>query len=275
MILGYNTNGFASHPLDAALRLIAELGYRSVGITLDHMHLNPYAGGHDADVAEAAALCRQLGLVPVVETGARYLLDPWRKHRPTLLDDTAAGRAHRMDFLERAVRVAERLGAGVVSLWSGEGAGESEALDARLCDGLRALCARAADAGVVLALEPEPGHWVEDLAGWERVRARVDHPALRMTLDVGHAHLTEPEGAAAAVRRAAGWIANVHLEGMRRPVHEHLFPGEGDLDLAACVWALRDVGYAGPATLELSRHSHAAVDVARRAREFCRTLGWP
>jgi sugar phosphate isomerase/epimerase len=128
---------------------------------------------------------------------------------------------------------------------------------------------------VTLALEPEPGMHIEDLAGWERIRRQVEHPALRLTLDVGHAHLTEPDGAAAAVRRVAPWIANVHLEGMQRGVHDHLPPDQGDLDLAAVVRALGDIGYEGPANLELSRHSHAAVETARRALAFFAPFGLP
>ena len=92
-----------------------------------------------------------------------------------------------------------------------------------------------------------------------------------LTLDVGHAHLTE-DSAEETVRRYAARLANVHLEGMRRPVHDHLVPWEGDLDLGRVVAALGEVGYAGPATFELSRHSHAAVDTARRAIEFIRAL---
>ncbi len=52
----------------------------------------------------------------VVETGARYLLDPWRKHAPTLLHDD---RAIRVDFLRRAVAVGADLGAEAVSFWAG------------------------------------------------------------------------------------------------------------------------------------------------------------
>lgn len=275
MLLGYNTNGFTSHALDDALRVIAGLGYRAVAITIDHAALNPSSRGHPLELARIRALLGELDLVPVIETGARFLLDPWRKHRPTLLEEAPEERARRAQFLERAIEIAAALGAPCVSLWSGarpEGSPASrEELDDRLVDGLRALCRRAAAAGVLLAFEPEPGMHVESMADFDRIAAQVESPAFKLTLDVGHAHLTE-DSAEETVRRNAARIANVHLEGMKRPVHDHLAPWEGDLDLAAVVRALRDTGYAGPATFELSRHSHAAVDTARRALEFIRAL---
>jgi L-ribulose-5-phosphate 3-epimerase len=270
VLLGYNTNGFASHSLDDALRVIAGLGYRSVGITLDHHALNPYAADLAPRVTRCRALLRELDLTPVVETGARYLLDPWHKHSPSLLDDDKAARQRRADFLRRAVEIAVGLKAHVVSVWSGAAPPGSapEALDSRLVEALRALCARAQERGVVVGLEPEPGMYVESMGDFERVAAAVGHPALGLTLDVGHAHITEECGAVETVRRVAPRLVNVHLEGMSRGAHDHLPPWEGDLDLRAVWQALGDSGYEGPATFELSRHSHAAVETARRAFAF-------
>ena len=114
--LGYGTNGFANHRLDDALRVIADLGYTAVALTLDHHHLDPYADDVTAQVDRVAKLLDRLGLRSVVETGARYLLDPLHKHHPTLVCDEPAGR---VDFLRRAIRVAEGIGADCVSYWSG------------------------------------------------------------------------------------------------------------------------------------------------------------
>jgi sugar phosphate isomerase/epimerase len=139
---------------------------------------------------------------------------------------------------------------------------------------LRALCSHARDHDVVIGLEPEPGMHVESMADYRRVRALVDDPALRLTLDVGHAHITEVS-APATIREFPADVVNVHLEGMHRDRHDHLLPGEGDLDLAAVIAAFREIGYSGPANLELSRHSHMAVDAARWAIAFFRPLGLP
>jgi sugar phosphate isomerase/epimerase len=270
MRLGYNTNGFAHHRLLDALAVIAETGYRAVAITLDVHHLDPFAAGHPRELAAVGAACRALALVPVIETGARFLLDARRKHRPTLLAASAVERAVRVDFLARAIDAAAAIGAPVVSLWSGAADDDPgrAALDERLATELRAVCARARAAGVVIGFEPEPGMYVEDMPAFARLRALVDDPAFKLTLDVGHAHLTEAAGAVATVQAWASEIVNAHVEGMNRGLHDHLVPWEGDLDVRAALAALEATGFTGPACLELSRHSHDAARIAKRAFEY-------
>ena len=87
-----------------------------LGWTLDHAHLDPYAPDLADQVARTARLLAERELAVVVETGARYLLDPRRKHAPTFLHDDAH---RRVDFLKRAIDVAEGLGAEAVSFWAG------------------------------------------------------------------------------------------------------------------------------------------------------------
>jgi len=100
---GYGTNGFANHSLDDALAVIADLGYTGVALTLDHQHLDPFAADLPRQVDRVAGRLADLELGVVIETGARYLLDPWHKHSPTLLSHEPAPR---IDFLARALRIA-------------------------------------------------------------------------------------------------------------------------------------------------------------------------
>ena len=263
--LGYGTNGFANHRLDDALRIIADLGYTSVALTLDHHHLDPYADDVAKQTAHVAELLGLLGLRCVVETGARYLLDPARKHHPTLVCDEPAAR---VDFLERAIRIAADLNADCVSFWSGIRPSTVEPSVAwrRLRDGVAAVLEEAAVRNVPLGLEPEPGMFVERLPDALRLRQELGAPELLgITLDVGHCVAVETEDAATCLRRAADLLVNVQLDDMRAGVHEHLEFGEGELELPATLAALTEIGYSGVAAVELPRHSHAAPDVAARA----------
>lgn len=272
MLLGYNTNGFAHHRLEDALSILADLGYRSVALTLDHHALNPYDLGLPAQLAAVRDILHRRGLRCVVETGARFLLDPHRKHRPTLVDAEPAGRERRLDFLRRSVDVARGLGADAVSFWSGavtDAASEAE-WTGRLVDGCRRLCDHAASAGVRLAFEPEPGMAVDTMERFAALFERIRHPSFGLTLDVGHLVCQGEVPVSEHVRRWRDVLWNVHVEDMRPGVHDHLMFGEGEVDFGDVLGALQSVGYAGGVNVELSRHSHDAVDTARRALAFLR-----
>ena len=65
---------------------------------------------------------------------------------------------------------------------------------------------------------------------------------------------------------------NVHIEDMRRGVHEHLMFGDGEMDFLPILQALKKIDYAGGVHVELSRHSHDAVNTAKRALTFLQSL---
>jgi L-ribulose-5-phosphate 3-epimerase len=272
MLLGYNTNGFAHHRLDDALAIIAALGYRSVALTLDVHHLNPLAPELPARTAALRQLLDRLGLSCVIETGARFLLDPRRKHQPTLLSPTAAERAQRLDFLCRAVDVAAWLGSDVVSFWSGTALDQpgDEELWTRLTEACQRLADYAAGKRVRLAFEPEPGMFIDTMSRYAELRRRVDRANFGLTLDIGHLHCQGETPIAEVIVQSREALCNVHIEDMRGGVHDHLMFGDGEIDFAPVLRALGEIGYAGGIHVELSRHSHDAVNTARRALAFLR-----
>jgi sugar phosphate isomerase/epimerase len=270
---GYGTNGFANHSLRDALTVIADLGYEGVALTLDHGHLDPFAPGLGRRVTRAADWLRARGLAIVIETGARYLLDPWRKHAPTLLHDD---RDVRLDFLRRAVAVGADLGAEAVSFWAGVRPPDVDDATAwrRLVDGCATTVDAATAAGVTLGFEPEPGMLVPDIDGWRRLHADLGRPArFGMTLDIGHCRAVESLTVPGCVAAVAEHLVNVQIDDMRRGVHEHLEFGAGEIDFPPVLGALTDCGYRGLVSVELPRHSHAAPDTARRSLAFLRAAG--
>ena len=274
MLLGYNTNGMAHHALPAALELLAEHGYRSVAITLDHCCLNPYADDFAAQLRRTGELLAKWDLRSVIETGARFLLDPRRKHRPTLVSSRSEGRPRRVEFLRRAIDAAAALGSDCVSLWSGILPDNAAAEDGwrRLEEGLGSVLQYAERREVTLGFEPEPGMFVDRMEMFAELVSRLDSPRLQLTLDVGHLHCQGETPIAAVVRRWGERLVNVHLEDMRAGVHEHLMFGDGEIDFPPVVAALAEVGYTGGVHVELSRHSHEAPTAVAKAAQFLTPL---
>ncbi|MGW9630508.1 sugar phosphate isomerase/epimerase family protein [Agromyces sp. NPDC055520] len=268
--LGYGTNGFADHSLDRTLEVLEAEGYGAIALTLGYPHLDPFAD----DAIEQAARLRErlddLGWRVVVETGTRYLLDPFVKHRPTLVDAEAEPR---LRFLRRAVDLAVVLRAECVSLWSGVvpdrmPRGEAWSL---LVARMRDLVAVADEKSVVLGFEPEPGMLVETVDDALRLRDELGGPeALGITVDLGHCVAVEPDGVVGALRAAGELLVNVQVDDMMPGVHEHLELGHGRLDLPAALRTLHEIGYRGVAAVELPRHSHDAPGAAARSMRALR-----
>src|SRR5262245_17271743 len=220
--IGYATSGFANHRLEDAIDVLAELGYRAVTLTLDVHHLDPFAPDLHARTAAIRRRLQRHDLGVVVECGARFLLDPRRKHRPTLMDPDGAVRER---FVESALGIAADLGADCVSIWSGvrpEGMGGPEAF-ARLRDAVGRLAGVAAGRGVDLAFEPEPGMLVETVGAWDELKRAIGAPKrFGLSLDVGHLLVTGEGDPAAVIRKHAAGLFTVALEDMQPDVHEHL-----------------------------------------------------
>ena len=275
LLLGYVTNGFAHHRLEDVFHILAQLGYQSVAITLDSHALDPFDPDLPKQVASVRERLARLKLHSVIETGARFLLDPWRKHQPTLLSGLGEGRGYRLDFLKRAVDIARELDSEAVSFWSGtpDDSAPTEELMARLVDGCRRLCDHAAARNVRLAFEPEPGMFIATLAHFEDLRRRVDHPSFGLTIDIGHLHCLGEVPITDCLRRWRERLWNIHIEDMRQGVHDHLMFGEGEIDFPPILQTLAEIGYRGGVHVELSRHSHNAVDTARQALAFLQSGG--
>ena len=265
MLLGYNTNGLQNHRLADALHLLADAGYGAVALTPDICHLDPlHCTPRQVDAV--AALLQRLHLRVVIETGARYVLDPAHKHEPTLMTRDAAQRGRRLELYRRCAQIGRDLGAEVLSFFSGVDRQPGPDSAAWLAEGVARTCDLVAELGLTPALEPEPGHAVAMVADYERVCEAARRSGPSLCLDVGHLYVTEEPAPEAVIAAWHPRLAQVHLEDVRRGVHEHLLPGEGDVDFRAVRAALERHGYTGAVCFELSRQSH----MAPRALELCR-----
>ncbi len=272
MLLGYNTNGFANHQLEDAVAILGSLGYQSIALSLDYHALNPFDPAVAAQGSRLQRLLDDGKLRSVIETGARFLLDPRRKHQPTLISPDQSARARRREFLCQAVDIAEMLNSDAVSFWSGAAVDDAsaETLLDRLVAECVAICEYAASKGVRLAFEPEPGMFIDTMDRFATLQRRVAQPNFGLTIDIGHLHCLGEVPIADRLRQWAPLLWNIHIEDMRRGVHDHLMFGEGEIDFAPVLRTLDEIGYQDGVHVELSRHSHDAVATAQRALDFLR-----
>jgi L-ribulose-5-phosphate 3-epimerase len=275
---GYNTNGFAHHKLDEALSIIAETGYRGVALTLDTHHCNPFTA-EPADLVRLRERLDQLQLRVVIETGARYLLNPQRQHYPTLV--SVDGRQIRLEFLRRAIDIAHELHAECVSFWSGTpepDVSEHQSWD-WLVTGCLQLAEHAKRRGVQLAFETAPGMLVDNMAKFEVLKKHITSARFGLTLDVGHVFCTETAPFRQVFGKFSGLIRNIHIEDIRDRKSGHLMFGEGELDFVSILRVIADNKYTGLVNVELPQDSHRAPEVARQSIEFltatCQKLSQP
>ena len=274
MRLYYNTNGFAHHGLADVVDILADLGYDGIALTPDVHHLDPFTSDAAA-IDRFAAHCERRKLGITIESGSRFLLDPRRKHHPSLL--SASGFERRQEFYQRLIDLAQRVGAPLVSLWSGrvESNAESEAALLRaLATRILPVLDHAASRGVRVCFEPEPGMFIDSLKRFDSFLAHLARPDLAVTIDLGHLAVTESAPYESHLSRYGSRLAMVHADDARKGVHEHLFFGEGDLDWVAIRDALNALAFSGPIAVELSRHSHDAYATAARAISTLRQHGF-
>lgn len=277
MLLGYNTNGLAHHDPFQAVELLAEIGYKSVGLSIDHGTLNPYGGHVMTRLKQMRRTLEACGMRSVIETGSRFLLDPRHKHEPTLVTSDPAGRVKRIEFYKHGIDAACELGSDCVSIWSGvlhDGADRPTVMR-RLVGGLHEVLDYAEQRQMTIGFEPEPGMFIDTMSRYEELLAAITHPRLRLTLDIGHLHCLGETPIAAQIERWGEQLINVHLEDMCAGVHEHLMFGEGEIDFPPIFQALRRVGYTGGVHVELSRHSHEGPAAAAKAFAYLTELARP
>lgn len=270
MILGYNTNGLCNHEIMDGLRLLAKTGYKSVALTIDHGWLSPRDPNHDVQIQQVKHFLGQHRFSSVIETGARFLLDPEHKHAPTLLDADPDRVQKRVDFLKYCIDVGVELESDCVSLWSGIKPSDisfNAALD-RLVKNLSQVVAYSEQRGIDIGFEPEPGMLIDNTGRYERLIHLLDSPRFKMTLDIGHLFCLSEIPIANYIEKWADRLVNIHMEDMKAGVHEHLMFGEGQIYFPPVIECLHNVGYRKGIHVELSRHSHNAANIVQQSYDF-------
>ncbi len=274
MRIGYHTNGMAQHGLFDGLKLLAESGYRSVAINVDHGWLSPNDHDVKSNVQNVKSLLKNHGMHCVVEATANFLLDSAFANFPTLMEHDPSLVESRMRYLKYCVDVAAELGADCMSMRSGvKPAGLTfEQAMSRLVEGTEELLLYAAERDVVVSIEPEPGTLIDTLGRFDRLLHLFDSPRLMLTLDISHVFCNDELPLAAQLDRWKTKIANMHISDIRVGVHRHLPFQEGQIGFPLVFDAIAAVEYEGGIHVDLPDHGSNAATMIQSSFRFLNPL---
>jgi sugar phosphate isomerase/epimerase len=272
MNLAFSTNAYMRYSVEDALGRLAGLGYGGVELMADVPHAWP-AGLLPESKRRIRETLDRLGLA-ISNINAfmmNAVADPRQPYwHPSWIEPDRHYRRIRVEHTKRALSLAKELGAPNITTEPGgplaPGQSFEQAMDEFVRE-LRPVVEHAEREGVLLLVEPEPGLLIESTEQYLAFAERIRSPMLGLNFDIGHMFCVG-EDPAESVRRLAPHIRHVHLEDIAATrVHHHLIPGEGVIDFAAVLAALRDIGYGAWVTIELYPYVEDPDHAARTATE--------
>ncbi len=277
MQLAFSTNAYLKFSFSEAVGRLAAIGYRGVEIMADVPHAWPACLLDEQKQAIRKTLAEhRLAISNVNAFMMNAISDPRQRYwHPSWIEPDRHYRQIRIDHTCRALTLARELGAPCITTEPGgpvEPGGSWSAALQLFVEGLKPVAEHAEKEGVLLLIEPEPGLLVETADQFLELMQHIDSPAIGLNFDIGHFYCVGDEPAP-TVHRLASYTRHFHLEDIAATrVHHHLIPGEGAIDFAATLQAIKQIGYQGWITIELYPYVDNPDDAARTALQRVRAI---
>jgi sugar phosphate isomerase/epimerase len=270
MQIAFSTNAYLKFSFAEAVRRLARIGYRGVEVMADVPHAWPAFLLDEQKQGLRDALARNGLAISNVNAFMMHAVNDARQRywHPSWIEPDRHYRQVRVDHTTRALTLARELGAPCITTEPGgpvEPGGSWRDALRLFVEGLKPVAGHAEKEGVLLLVEPEPGLLIETADQFLELMQHIDSPAVGLNFDIGHAYCVGDDPAT-TIPRVAPYIRHFHLEDIAATrVHHHLIPGDGAIDFAAALRAIRSIGYNGWVTVELYPYVEDPDEAARRA----------
>jgi len=277
MKLAFSTNAYLNFSFREAVTRLAKIGYAGVEIMADVPHAWPaYLLPEQKQALRQALADNKLAISNVNSFMMHAVNDPRQKYwHPSWIEPDRHYRQIRIDHTMRALTLAKELGAPCITTEPGGPVEPGQSWSAALrlfVEMLKPVAAHAEKEGVLLLVEPEPGLLIETADQFLEFMQHIDSPAVGMNFDIGHAYCVKDDPAT-TIPRVAQHIRHFHLEDIAATrVHQHMVPGDGAIDFAAALRAIRAMNYQGWVTIELYPYIDDPDRAARTAFERVQKL---
>lgn len=277
MKLAYSSNAYLQFPIEETIRRIAGLGYAGLELLADVPHAWPAGLLQESKQAIRDCLDKHgLKIANVNGFMMNAVADPRQPYwHPSWIEPDPHYRAVRREHTKRALQLAKELGAPSIQTEPGgplpNGQSRRAATDL-FYDEIMPCIDLAERLEVYLLIEPEPGLLIETFGQYLEFVERIDSPWVGLNFDIGHAFCVgeDPQD---WVARMAPHTKHYHIEDIAASrEHAHLIPGQGAIDLAATLDAIRQTDYDGWITVELYPYIDDPDRAGREAKQHLESL---
>lgn len=246
MLLGYSTWGMPKLPIEQAIGHVAGLGFEGIELTV--------VPGYSTELSSLDATERRR--IRQLLDSSGLALPSIAVHRDLVVEDADQWAAN-LAFLQKSIDLATELagpeGIPVINNLVGGKSGEFELQHDRLIERLGQVLDYAVPRDVTIAIEPHVFTILESPLTTKQIIDEIDSPFLRVQFDISHFDVlgfTLDE----SVSVLAPLAVHTHVKDQRgrAPNHEFLTPGTGPFDYVAYLKAMRQAGYEGFITGEVS-----------------------
>ena len=263
MRYGYSTSRFPDHALPVAIELLQKIGYAAISIRLDARSLDPRPGNAMLP-SQLAGIMDALdeSTAVVLDTDARFLLDPRDPYGPSLTDTTESATSDlRFDLIYRTIEVAKRWNDATVVFSSGPPPLETQSDEQleRLSQQIARLTEHARERGVTICLRPWTSHTIASIGQFERLLQWLESP-LDLASDITVMSRNSELPIMLKLTRHMSRLCAIYIDES---------PG---IDRMAIVERLIEEGYSGPLIVGASDEQSDPVEAATCEFERCQTF---
>lgn len=282
--LGCMSNAFMFQPLEEALQRVKDAGFESVEIMCDRPHMFPADYDKDARL-RIRKLCDKLELeISILEcihvkysSFGKTLPDtPYNDHifffhpnghEPLLASMDPEMRQTRIDYVKSVIDMAVEMGVSTVETFTSMVTVNPILGEKMVLEGMTELVKYAESKKVTLCVEsvndlvlgsPEEIKWMID---------KIGSPYFKACLDIGHLE-NERRNLVEVIEDMKGFVANFHVDDIRKHLYYGLVPGQGDINWEEVLSAIVRTGYDRAFNLEIYPYALDPVPAAQEGHDY-------
>lgn len=265
MKICYSTNGFKNHSLNNSFEIISALGFQGVEVAITTEH---FPNLDLLNQAENLVKASKKHNIPItnLHAGEPFLLSK-TAHYPSIITENKNERNKRIQFIKEVMELGNEIGCRNITITSGllESTSNKENAWHILLESINRTI-ELLYPNMQLLIEQEPEMFVATTEDLSKLMVDSQH-RLKINLDIGHLQVNG-ENISNSLKVLKDDLVNIHFEDIKNQIHQHLLPGQGEINFVPFFSTLKTIGYQGNLTADLYPFSHMAQEAATITRNF-------